>query len=187
MKEPSAEAFSSKLMKLTGEANREFIKIRDLDAFLDENAEWLEHTCHTTAHDASRALVNHMAGLDHKSDLTGYGSAEIIHREYKNVLARLLEDDSNFMIRLLAQRAALCWLHLQSAEHDRNRLYHCTNVQEHHIEHTEKQITAAQNRFLRACAALAKTRVMIAATEMMNERRGKPTKTRLALVAGMEA
>jgi hypothetical protein len=183
MKEPDADAFGLKLIKLASEANREFIKIKDLQAFLDENAEWLDKTCHTMTYNVTRSLVNHIAGLDHKDDLTGYGSAEILHRDYKNILAGLLDGDSNFMIRLLAERAALCWLHVQSAEYDRKRLNHCTGVQHYHIERAEKQITIAQNRFLRACAALTKARVMIVATELMEERKGKPT-PRLALVAG---
>lgn len=187
MKEVSAEAFSSKLMKLTAEANKEFVKVNEVSAFLDENAEWLEHTCHTMVHGFARGLVNHIAGITDDFDLKGYGSAEIVHREYKNVLAGLLEDDSNFMIRLLAQRAALCWLHLQSAEYDRHRLNRCTGVRDYHIDHAEKQITMAQGRFLRACAALNKARAMVAAIEVINERRDRSAKPRLALVAGREA
>jgi hypothetical protein len=187
MKEVSAEAFSSKLMKLTAEANKEFMKVGDVEAYLDENAEWLDKTMHTMIHGFARGLVNHIAGIQEVYDLKGFSSAAIIHQEYKNVLAGLLEDDSNFMIRLLAQRAALCWLHLQSAEYDRHRLNRCTGVRDYHINHAEKRITMAQGRFLRACAALNKARAMVAAIEVINERRGKTAKPRLALVAGMEA
>src|SRR5437016_12599324 len=106
-KESDIEAFSGKLLTLTMEANRELIKCNDLRDYLDANAELLEKTHHTIAYAIARSLVNQVAGLKLREDLRGYGSAEVVHREYKNVLAGLLEDDSNTMIRLLAERAAL--------------------------------------------------------------------------------
>lgn len=184
MKEPDAESFRKKLWDLLTEANRDLIKCNELRDYLDENAELLQQTCHTVAYKIERELVNRVAGMNDGLELKGWGRGEMIHREYKNVLAGLLEDDSNFMIRLLAERAALCWLHIQAAESDRNQLRYCTGVQHYHIERAEKQITMAQNRFLRACAALTKARAMILATEAMQEKIGKRPKPQLALVSG---
>src|SRR5262245_38821599 len=96
-KETDIEAFSLKLSKLTGEANREFIKCNELQNYLDANAELLEKTYYTRAHAVARSLCNLIAGAGLTESLHGFGSAEIIHREYKNVLAGLLEGDSNFM------------------------------------------------------------------------------------------
>lgn len=184
MKGTDLNSFSLELVRLTCAANKDFIKCKELQAYLDENAELLEKSHHTLVYGLARSLVNHIAGLDHKDDLTGYGSAEIVHREYKNVLAGLLDGDSNVMIRLLAERAALCWLHVQAAETEHRSVNGRGSVSYRDLEWAEKQLTMAHNRFLRACAALNKARAMIAATEMMNERRGRPAKPQLKLAAG---
>jgi hypothetical protein len=181
MKETDVDTFSLTLTRLTCEANKDFIMCKELQAYLDENADLLEKTSHTLVYAIARTLVNQVAGVNWREDLRGYGSAEVVHREYKNILAGLLGDDSNMMIRLLAERAALCWLHVQAAEKHHNELNGRASIQYRHLEFAEKRLTAAQNRFLRACTALAKARAMITATEIMRER--QPAKPRLALVA----
>jgi hypothetical protein len=111
-KETDIEAFSLKLTTLTIAANREFMKCNELRDYLDANAELLEKTSNTRAHVVAQSLCNLIAGAGLTEGLRGFGSAAIIYREYKNVLAGLLEGDSSFMIRLLAERAAVCWLHV---------------------------------------------------------------------------
>lgn len=187
MKETNIQTFSSELMRLTAAANRDFMKLGELKAYLDANADLLNETSHTLAYGLARSLVNTISGLDAHDALKGFGSAEIVHREYKNVLEWLIEGESNTIIRLLAERAAMCWLHAQAAE-SHHALMRLSEARHQHdarlrMALAERRLTAAHNRFLRACAALTKMRAMIAATELMNERRGGQAKPRLALVA----
>ena len=56
-KESDIEAFSSKLLTLTMEANRELIKCNDLRDYLDANAELLEKTYHTRAYAVARTCT----------------------------------------------------------------------------------------------------------------------------------
>lgn len=177
------DEFSLKLTSLTIEANKEFIKCSDLRAFLDEHADLLEKTHHTLAYGIARSIVNNIAGLQFRDDLKGYGSAEIVHREYKNLLANLTGDDENPVIKLLAQRAAICWLHVQQAERFHARIHDQSSIRHQDMELADKHLTMAQNRFLRACDALTRTRAMILATEAMQEKIGKRPKPQLALVS----
>lgn len=171
------DEFSTQLIKLTIEANREFIKCRELKAFLDENAELLEGSIHTLGYEIARSLVNSIAGLDQREDLKGYGSAEIVHRDYKNVLAHFIGEDTSPVIKLLAERAAICWLRLQQAERECTMVHSRSSIPIHQLEAVDKQLTMAQNRFLRACDALAKMRAMLLATDILKERAGKPERT----------
>ena len=178
------EEFSKELTKRTIEANRDFIKCGELRLFLDDNAELLDGSVHTLGYTIARSIVNSIAGLDQREDLKGYGSAEIVHREYNNVLSQFIGEDTNPVIKLLAQRAAICWLRVQQAEQECTMVHSRPSIPIHQLEAMDKQLTMAQNRFLRACDALAKMRAMLLATEALKERVGKPAKRQLALVSG---
>jgi len=168
--ESSLEEFSTRLTSLTMEANRDFIKCKDLGAFLDENAELLEQTHQTLTYGIARSIINNMLGLQLREDLKGYGSAEVMHREYKNVLAGLLGDDSKPVIKLLAERAAVCWLRLQAAERYYNRIHEQTSIPIQTLEWANKQLTMGQNRFVQACDALARMRLLREATRIVEAR-----------------
>jgi hypothetical protein len=180
--ESDIKTFSLNLIRLTIEANNDLMKCDALQAYLDENAHLLERTHHSLAHGISRSICNNMGGAGKRHDLKGLGSPIIVHREYKNVLAGFIgEDEPSMMIRLLAQRAALCWLRVQEAEMDHTSLHEKTSMPYRELEWAEKQLTMAQNRFLRACDALAKMRAMEAMTEAIKEKQGNRAKPRLAL------
>jgi hypothetical protein len=87
------------------------------------------------------------------------------------------------MIGLLAERAALCWLHVQAAEAYHFQISRNTQADYRDLAYAEKRLTAAQNRFLRAGAALTKARAMIATAELIQERRDKTVKPGLKLAA----
>ena len=178
------EEFSLELTRLTADANREFFKCKDLQAFLDEHAELLDKSYHTLAYATARSLANNVSGLHLKDDLRGYGSAAVVYREYQNVLAGLTGDDESPVIRLLAQRAALCWLHVQQAEQFHTMIHDRQSLRHDDVQLADRQLTAAQNRFLKACDALAKMRAMTLATEAMKEKLGKSGRPQLALVSG---
>jgi hypothetical protein len=178
------EEFSLELTRRTIEANRDFIKCGELRTFLDENAELLDGSVHTLGYGIARSIVNSIAGLDQREDLKGYGSAEVVHREYKNVLAQFIGEDTSSVIKLLAQRAAVCWLRVQQAEQECTMVHSRPSIPIHHLEAMDKQLTQAQNRFLRACDALSKMRAMLLATEALKEKTQKPGKPQLALVSG---
>lgn len=182
--ESDVKTFSVELMRLTTEANNDFLKCDALRAYLDENAELLDQSAHTLAYAIARNVINGMGGIwkpGHLEKLKGLGTPEILHREYKNVLAGLMGDDPTQMVKLLAHRAALCWLRVQEAEKDHTDLHERTSAPFRELEWTEKQLTMAQNRFLKACDALAKMRAMEAMTEAIKEKQGSRAKPRLAL------
>ncbi|MFP5260810.1 MAG: hypothetical protein ACLGJB_02755 [Blastocatellia bacterium] len=180
--EPDIKTFSRTLIGLTIEANNDLMKCDALQAYLDENAHLLERTHHSLEHGISRSICNNMGGAGKRDDLKGLGSPMIVHREYKNVLAGFIgEDEPSMMIRLLAQRAAVCWLRVQEAEMDHTRLHERTSMPYREMEWAEKQLTMSQNRFLKACDALAKMRAMEAMTEAIKEKQGSRAKPRLAL------
>lgn len=186
--ESDIKTFSLTLIRLTIEANNDLMKCDALQSYLDENAHLLERSHHSLAHAISRSICNNMGGAGKRHDLKGLGSPMIVHREYKNVLAGFIgEDEPSMMIRLLAQRAAVCWLRVQEAEMDHTSLHEKSSMPYRELEWAEKQLTMAQNRFLRACDALAKMRAMEAMTEAIKEKQGNRAKPRLALAQAKEA
>jgi hypothetical protein len=178
--------FSLELTTRTMEANRDFIKCSELRAFLDENAELLQQSSHTLGYSIARSIVNSIAGLDRREDLSGYGSAEVIHREYKNVLADFIGEDTSPVIKLLAQRAAVCWLRVQQAEQECTAVHSHSSIPIHQLDAVDRQLTRAQGRFLRACDALARMRAMLLATEALREKVGKPARPKLALASNQQ-
>ena len=182
--ESDVKTFSVELMRLTTEANNDFLKLDALHAYLDDNAELLDQSAHTLAYGIARNVINCMGGIwkpGRLEKLKGFGTPEILHREYKNILAGLMGDDPTPMVKLLAHRAALCWLRLQEAESDNTRLHQKSSIPFRELEWAEKQMTMTQNRFLKACDALARMRAMEAMTEAIKEKQGNRAKPRLAL------
>jgi hypothetical protein len=176
--------FSLELITLTREANNDFIQCKKLRNFLDENAELLDESNHTLSYGIARSIVNSIAGMSLKDDLKGWGSAEIVHRDYKNVLAHFTGDDTSPVIKILATRAAVCWLRVQQAEKECTSVHDKSSIIIDHMHAMNRQLTMAQNRFLRACEALARMRAMLLATEALKEKVGKREKPRLALASG---
>jgi len=60
--------------------------------------------------------------------------------------------------KVLAERAALCWLHVEILESEVASLYHRPNVDDRRAEILERRLGRAQNRLIHAMTAIARIR-----------------------------
>lgn len=88
---------------------------------------------------------------------SGHGMRECWRQRLQSMRADLGYAESPALERLLIQQVTLCWLNLNLIE------YRLTNVMNQSVSLScglfwEKRLTSAQNRFIRACGALARVR-----------------------------
>jgi hypothetical protein len=130
--------------------------------------------------DEALTLLSHKAG-------SGIGSAVLIGHEYKAMIKKLTLESDRPLEQLMVVRVVMTWLRLMYAENNKTCLMR-GSVRMNQIEHADKELTRAHNRYVRSIESLARVRKLVRIAEMadtqaqlMKERLTKPAKPRLAL------
>lgn len=117
----------------------------------------------------------------------GSGSGAMIGHEVEAMTKRLTLDSDGPLEQLMVVRVVMTWLRLMYAENNKTCLMR-GSVGMDQIEHSDKELTRAHNRYVRPIEALARVRKLVKVAEMadtqsqlMKERLTKPAKPRLAL------
>ncbi|HEX8090002.1 MAG TPA: hypothetical protein VF762_14170 [Blastocatellia bacterium] len=118
----------------------------------------------------------------------GVGSAKLIRHEAEAMTKRLPLDSDGPLEQLMVARVVMTWLRLMYAENDKSSLMR-GGIRMDQIEHSDRELTRAHNRYVRSIEALARVRKLVRIAEMadtqsqlMKERLTKPAKPCLALV-----
>jgi hypothetical protein len=149
----------------------------DLHAFLEKRPHLLGRAY--LAKETLSTLVQKAGG--------GVGSAKLIRHEAEAMTKKLTLDGDGPLEQLMVARVVMTWLRLMYAENDKSSLMR-GGIRMDQIEHSDRELTRAHNRYVRSIEALARVRKLVRIAEMadtqsqlMKERLTKPAKPRLAL------
>ena len=120
----------------------------------------------------------------------GSGSAKLIGYEIEAMIKNLTIDSDGPLEQLMVTRVVMCWLRLMHAENDKTSLMNIS-VRMDQIEHSDKELSRAHTRYVRAVESLARVRNLVKIAEMadtqsrllkerLNNQAG-PAKPRLAI------
>jgi hypothetical protein len=152
----------------------------ELHAFLEKRPHLLGHAY--LAKDTLTTLVQKTGG--------GVGSAKLIRHETEAMIKNLTLESEGPLEKLMVARVVMTWLRLMYAENEKTSLMGIS-IRMDQIEHSDRELSRAHTRYIRAIEALARVRKLVKIAEMadtqsqlMKERltdRGKTEKPRLTL------
>jgi hypothetical protein len=149
----------------------------ELHAFLEKRPHLLGHAY--LAKDTLSTLVQKTGG--------GVGSAKLIKHEAEAMTKRLTLESDGPLEQMMVVRVVMTWLRLMYAENDKSSLMR-GGIRMDQIEHSDRELTRAHNRYVRSIEALARVRKLVRIAEMadtqsqlMKERLSKRPAPRLAL------
>lgn len=129
-------------------ANEDQKKLPELRKFMAEHKDMFEHANFLLTM-ASKNLIRKMSGK-------GEGTRELYMRELDELKKNLTQPDDTPLAQLLIDRICACFLRVCLAE----LLMSSDEVSYKQQEYLDRELTRAHNRFLRACDALARFRLM---------------------------
>jgi hypothetical protein len=130
-------------------------KIPELHAFLEKRPHLLGHAY--LAKETLTTLVQKAGG--------GVGSAKLIRHEAEAMTKNLTLDSYGPLEQLMVARVVMTWLRLMYAENDKSSLMR-GGVRMDQIEHSDRELTRAHNRYVRSIEALARVRKLVRIAEM---------------------
>lgn len=136
-------------------ANQDATVLPALQKFIAEHKEVFELS-NVLLGTARNSLIRTLAA--HK-----VGSTELYMHEVEALINNLTEDDDSPLVQLLIDRVVMCFLRNCMAELMYTLSIDKGNLSYKNSEYLDKELTRANARFLRACDALARVRVMIEA------------------------
>lgn len=118
----------------------------ELDKFLREHPEMLEGE-RQLADNAERDLIAH-------SQAGHYGFIRLTQQEVKELRESLEYENATAIEKLLIDRVVLCWLRVMIGESYATRSRRCDRPTFREMEFSDRLLTAAQSRFMRAVKTL---------------------------------
>lgn len=137
------------LAALTLAANQDPKKIPELRKFMAEHENMFEEASFLLTM-PSKTLISKLSGK--KAE----GTRTLYIREVDKLKEKLTEPGDSPLAQLLIERIAACFLRICLAE----LLMSSNEVSYKQSEYLDRELTSAHNRFLRACDALARFRLM---------------------------
>lgn len=110
-------------------------------------------------------LCGQALDLGFKDFWLGYVTKEAVRRSADALKIGLGFEDASIAERMMIEHVVLCHVRLGMMEHLYSRQTRMTNYRMDHVEHFEKRLTLAQNRFNRAMTTLVKVRALLARAE----------------------
>jgi hypothetical protein len=125
----------------------------------------------------------------------GSGSAVMIGHEVEAMTKRLTLESDGPLEQMMIARVVMTWLRLMYAENDKSSLMR-GGIRMDQIEHSDRELTRAHNRYVRSIEALARVRKLVRIAEMadtqsqlmkerLTDRDKQPTRLKLAEVKGV--